>query len=122
MPGTARTMRRMEKITGRTDDMMIVRGVNVFPTQIEELILRDERLAPHFIIELRREERLDTMTVRVEARAGADDAVRAACNRDLAHHVKSLIGVTATVETLSPGAIERSGGKAKRIIDLRPKD
>jgi phenylacetate-CoA ligase len=122
MPGTARTMRRMEKITGRTDDMMIVRGVNVFPTQIEELILRDERLAPHFVIELRREERLDTMTVRVEARADADDAVRAACNRDLAHHVKSLIGVTATVETLAPGAIERSGGKAKRIIDLRPKD
>jgi phenylacetate-CoA ligase len=122
MPGTARSMRRMEKITGRTDDMMIVRGVNVFPTQIEELILRDERLAPHFVIELRREERLDTMTVRVESRADADDAVRAACNRDLAHHVKSLIGVTATVETLSPGAIERSGGKAKRIIDLRPKD
>jgi len=115
-------MRRMEKITGRSDDMMIVRGVNVFPTQIEELILKDARLAPHFVIELRREERLDTMTVRVEARAGADDAVRAACNRDLAHHVKSLIGVTATVETLSPGAIERSGGKAKRIIDLRPKD
>jgi len=72
MPGTARTMRRMEKITGRTDDMMIVRGVNVFPTQIEELILKDERLAPHFVIELRREERLDTMTVRVEARAAAE--------------------------------------------------
>ena len=121
MPGTARTMRRMEKITGRTDDMMIVRGVNVFPTQIEELILKDERLAPHFVIELRREERLDTMTVRVEARPGADDAVRAACNRDLAHHVKSLIGVTATVETVPPGAIERSLGKAKRIIDLRSK-
>ena len=68
LPGTARSMRRMEKITGRSDDMMIVRGVNVFPTQIEELILRDERLAPHFVIELRREERLDTMTVKVEAR------------------------------------------------------
>ena len=86
LPGTARSMRRMEKITGRTDDMMIVRGVNVFPTQIEELILKDERLAPHFVIELRREERLDTMTVKVEARPGADDAARAACNRDLAHH------------------------------------
>jgi phenylacetate-CoA ligase len=119
LPGTARSMRRMEKITGRTDDMMIVRGVNVFPTQIEELILKDERLAPHFVIELRREERLDTMTVRVEARAGADDAVREACSRDLAHHVKSLIGVSARVETLAPGAIERSGGKAKRIVDLR---
>jgi phenylacetate-CoA ligase len=122
MPGTARTMRRMEKITGRTDDMMIVRGVNVFPTQIEELILKDERLAPHFVIELRREERLDTMTVRVESRAGADDAVRAACNRDLAQQIKGLIGVNATIETLPPGAVERSGGKAKRIIDLRPKD
>jgi phenylacetate-CoA ligase len=122
MPGTARTMRRMEKITGRSDDMMIVRGVNVFPTQIEELILRDERLAPHFVIELRREERLDSMTVRVESRAGADEVVRAACDRDLAHQIKGLIGVTATVETLAPGAIERSGGKAKRIIDLRPKD
>jgi len=122
MPGTARSMRRMEKITGRSDDMMIVRGVNVFPTQIEELILKDARLAPHFIIELRREERLDSMTVRVEARAEAGEAGRAACNHDLAHHIKSLIGVTATVETLPPGAIERSGGKAKRIVDLRARD
>jgi phenylacetate-CoA ligase len=122
MPGTARTMRRMEKITGRTDDMMIVRGVNVFPTQIEEMILKDERLAPHFVIELRREQRLDTMTVRVEARAGADDLVRAACNRDLAQQIKGLIGVNATIETLPPGAVERSAGKAKRIIDLRPKN
>jgi phenylacetate-CoA ligase len=121
LPGTARSMRRIEKITGRSDDMMIVRGVNVFPTQIEELILRDERLAPHFLIELRRDERLDTMTVRVESRPGADEAVRAACDRDLAHKIKALIGVTATVETTAPGAIERSAGKAKRIFDLRPK-
>ena len=121
LPGTARSMRRMEKITGRSDDMMIVRGVNVFPTQIEELILKDERLAPHFVIELRREDRLDTMTVKVESRPGADDAVRAACNKDLAHLIKSLIGVTATVETTPPGAIERSLGKAKRIVDLRAK-
>jgi phenylacetate-CoA ligase len=121
LPGTARSMRRIEKITGRSDDMMIVRGVNVFPTQIEELILKDERLSAHFVIELRRDDRLDEMTVKVESRAGTDDATRAACNRDLAHHVKSLIGVTATVETLPPGAIERSLGKAKRIIDLRPK-
>jgi len=121
MPGTARSMRRMEKITGRSDDMMIVRGVNVFPTQIEELILKDQRLAPHFVIELRREERLDEMTVKVEARPGADDASRAACNKDLSHLIKSLIGVTATVDTMPAGAIERSMGKAKRIIDLRPK-
>jgi phenylacetate-CoA ligase len=121
LPGTARSMRRMEKITGRSDDMMIVRGVNVFPTQIEELILKDERLAPHFVIELRREDRLDTMTVKVESRPGTDEATRAACNRDLAHLIKSLIGVTATVDTTAPGAIERSLGKAKRIVDLRPK-
>jgi phenylacetate-CoA ligase len=121
MPGTARSMRRIEKITGRSDDMMIVRGVNVFPTQIEELILRDERLAPHFLIELRRQDRLDEMTVKVEARAGADDAMCAACNRDLAHQIKALIGVTATVETTPAGAIERSMGKAKRIVDLRDK-
>ena len=122
LPGTARSMRRIEKIAGRSDDMMIVRGVNVFPTQIEELILQDERLAPHFVIELRREERLDTMTVKVESRPGTDDAVRAACDRDLAHKIKALIGVTAAVETTPPGAIERSLGKAKRILDLRPKE
>ena len=121
MPGTARSMRRMEKITGRTDDMMIVRGVNVFPTQIEELILKDTRLAPHFLIELRREERLDTMTVKVEARPGADEASRAACSKDLAHLIKALIGVTAVIETMAPGAIERSLSKAKRIVDLRGK-
>jgi phenylacetate-CoA ligase len=122
MPGTARSMRRMEKITGRSDDMMIVRGVNVFPTQIEELILRDERLAPHFLIELSRRDRLDEMTVKVEARPGTDDAVRAACNKDLSHLIKALIGVTAAVETTAPGAIERSIGKAKRIVDLRGKN
>jgi phenylacetate-CoA ligase len=122
LPGTARSMRRMEKVAGRTDDMMIVRGVNVFPTQIEELILKDERLAPHFIIELRRENRLDEMLVKVESRAGVDEAVRAACNADLAHHIKSLIGVTATVQAVAPGAIERSVGKAKRIVDLRVKE
>src|SRR2546423_8181563 len=73
LPGTARSMRRIEKITGRTDDMMIVRGVNLFPTQIEELILQDKRLAPHFLIQLRRDQRLDQITVRVEARAEAAD-------------------------------------------------
>jgi phenylacetate-CoA ligase len=115
-------MRRMEKITGRSDDMMIVRGVNVFPTQIEELILKDERLAPHFVIELRREGRLDAMTVKVESRSGSDEASRTACNADLAHLIKALIGVTAEVETTPPGALERSLGKAKRIIDLRAKE
>ena len=123
LPGTARTMRRMEKVTGRSDDMMILRGVNVFPTQIEELILKDRRLAPHFLIELRRDGRLDAMTVRVEARTdAADEHNRAGAAQDLAHRIKALIGVTAAVDVASPGAIERSLGKAKRIVDLRPKD
>jgi len=123
LPGTARSMRRIEKITGRSDDMIIVRGVNLFPTQIEELILQDKRLAPHFLIELRRDQRLDQMTVRVEARAAAaDEATRTGSAHELAHRIKSLIGITAEVETILPGGIERSIGKAKRIADLRPKD
>ncbi|HUZ74319.1 MAG TPA: phenylacetate--CoA ligase PaaK [Stellaceae bacterium] len=123
LPGTARTMRRMEKVTGRTDDMIILRGVNLFPTQIEEMILGDPRLAPHFQIELRREARLDAMTVRVEARPDAADATaRAAARHDLAHRIKSRIGVTAEVEVLEPGTIERSIGKARRVVDLRAKD
>jgi phenylacetate-CoA ligase len=122
LPGTARTMRRMEKVTGRSDDMMIVRGVNVFPSQIEEIILKDERLAPHFVIELRRAERLDEITVVVETRADADSGVFATCDRDLAHHIKESMGVTATVRTVKPGTVERSLGKAKRVIDLRSKN
>lgn len=121
LPGTARSMRRMEKVTGRSDDMMIVRGVNVFPSQIEEIILKDERLAPHFVIELRRTDRLDEITVVVEARVDADNGIFAACNRDLVHHIKALIGVTASVRTVKPGTVERSLGKAKRVIDLRSK-
>jgi phenylacetate-CoA ligase len=120
LPGTARSMRRIEKITGRSDDMMIIRGVNVFPTQIEELILEDKRLAPHFLIELHRDGRLDTMIVRVEARAEAAAAEsRAACDKDLAHRIKAMVGLSARVETVEPGGIERSLGKAKRIVDRR---
>jgi phenylacetate-CoA ligase len=122
LPGTARSMRRIEKVTGRSDDMMIIRGVNVFPTQIEELILKDDRLAPHFQIELRREDRLDEMKVRVEARAdAAEESARKTAAAELAHRIKQLIGVTADVEVTAPGAIERSLGKAKRIVDLRKK-
>jgi len=118
LPGTARTMRRMEKITGRTDDMLIVRGVNVFPTQIEEQILRFDTLAGHYQIILKREGRLDDMQVQVEARPEAwgsntDDA------HDLAHRIKQIIGITARVTILAPGTIERSLGKARRVIDLR---
>src|SRR5271170_3427504 len=95
LPGTARTMRRIEKITGRSDDMIILRGVNLFPTQIEELILEDKRLAPHFVIELARQERLDALTVVVEARLqAADKAQRQLSGNELSNHIKSVVGVT----------------------------
>jgi phenylacetate-CoA ligase len=120
LPGNARSFRRMEKVSGRSDDMMVVRGVNVFPTQIEEIILKDERLAPHFVIELRRTERLDEITVVVETRMQTSP-VLTDCERDLAHQIKALIGVTAAVRAVKPGEVERSAGKAKRVIDLRGK-
>jgi phenylacetate-CoA ligase len=120
LPGTARPgMRRMEKITGRTDDMMIVRGVNVFPTQIEEQILLVEGLTPHYLCVLTRPGRLDELTVQVEA--APDLADRTAAATHLAHRIKDRVGVTATVEILDPQALERSLGKAKRINDLRNK-
>jgi phenylacetate-CoA ligase len=119
MPGTARTMRRMEKVSGRSDDMMIVRGVNVFPSQIEELILRVPSLSPHYQLILTREGRLDELEVQAEARSSELDLAHAA--GELAHAMKSRIGVSAKVSVLKPGAIERSLGKAKRVIDKRPK-
>jgi phenylacetate-CoA ligase len=123
LPGTARTMRRMEKITGRSDDMLIIRGVNLFPTQIEELILADPRLSPHYALEVRRARRLDELKVVVEAKPDAADAgTRAAAGAELAQHIKSRIGLTTEVTVVEPGQVERSLGKAKRIIDLRPKD
>ena len=122
LPGTARSMRRMERITGRSDDMMIVRGVNVFPTQVEEQILKVKGLAPHYQIVLTREDRLDQMEVLVEAAsASADTGARQACAAELRHHVKGVIGVTASITVTDPGGIERSQGKARRVIDKRPK-
>jgi len=121
LPPTARNMRRIEKITGRSDDMMIIRGVNVFPTQIEELMLKDAALAPHYQIEIARPGALDEMTVLVERVPSVGSADGDAAGKRLAHLVKSLIGVTAEVRVLPPGAIERSLGKAKRIVDKRPK-
>ncbi|MES2940712.1 MAG: phenylacetate--CoA ligase PaaK [Pseudomonadota bacterium] len=121
LPGTARTMRRMEKITGRSDDMMIVRGVNVFPTQIEELILRRAELAPHYQCLLTREGPLDALTVLVECRAGLahdSDAVRAAGDM-LAHEIKAYVGTSARIELRPSGGVERSMGKAKRVVDQR---
>lgn len=118
LPGTARTMRRMEKVTGRSDDMMILRGVNVFPTQIEELILRVPGLAPHYVCVIDRPGRLDELTVRVEARAEpVDDSLAG----QLVALVKHNVGVTVRVQVLPPGALERSIGKAKRIQDNRPR-
>lgn len=123
LPGTARTMRRMRKITGRSDDMMIVRGVNVFPSQIEELILQRPELAPHYLCELHKEGPLDALTVRVEIKAGGatDGATAAGAQAALAHAIKSYVGVSATVRIEAPGSIERSAGKARRVLDLRPR-
>ena len=120
LPGTARTMRRMEKITGRSDDMIILRGVNLFPTQIEELILRVPGLAPHFQLVLSRPERLDELTVRVEARSdAASQADREQSGSTLARLVKESVGVTVAVDVVEPEQVERSAGKAQRVVDLR---
>jgi phenylacetate-CoA ligase len=120
LPGTARTMRRMEKITGRSDDMIILRGVNLFPTQLEELILRTAELSPHFQCVLRRTGRLDSLTVRVERRSGSEAAAAARAAADLVATAKATIGVTLDIEVVEPGQIERSAGKMRRVIDERP--
>jgi phenylacetate-CoA ligase len=121
LPGTARRLRRLEKVTGRSDDMIIVRGVNVFPTQIEEKLLGIPELSMHYQIVLTRAGRLDEMEVHVEARPEAIEfAARDAAARRLERMVKDTIGVTASVHVLDPESIERSLGKAKRIIDRRP--
>ncbi|WP_337995766.1 phenylacetate--CoA ligase PaaK [Oleispirillum naphthae] len=124
MPGTARSMRRIERINGRSDDMIIFHGVNVFPSQIEELVLADKRLSPHYVLELGRKGKLDTLDVIVETRQPpeADPIAVDSCAKDLARHVKSMVGVSVGVRIADPGTIERSIGKAKRVIDLRPKD
>jgi phenylacetate-CoA ligase len=119
--GTARTMRRMAKITGRSDDMMIIRGVNVFPSQIEEQILTCAALAPHYQIELSRPARMDQVKILVECRAGANDAECAADGKRLAERIKMLIGISVAVDVRPSGGIARSQGKATRVLDLRPK-
>jgi phenylacetate-CoA ligase len=120
-PGTARSFRRFTRITGRSDDMLTIRGVNVFPTQVEELILKDDRLSPHYVLEVRRDGRLDDLTVVVESSFGVPDTVREAAGRSLEREIKAYIGLTSTVKVMPVGSIERSMGKARRIIDLRPK-
>ncbi|MFZ4299748.1 phenylacetate--CoA ligase PaaK [Streptomyces cinereoruber] len=119
LPGTARVFRRMEKVTGRSDDMIILRGVNLFPNQIEEIVLRTPAVAPHFQLRLTREGRLDALTVRVEARADATPGQRAEAARTIAAAVKDGIGVSVGVEVVDPETLERSVGKIRRIVDLR---
>ena len=124
LPGTARSMRRMEKVAGRSDDMLIIRGVNVFPSQVEEQILKDDRLSPHYVLELSSKGRLDALTVVVEPRPrhplGGDESIDASTR--LAENVKAFTGVNADVRLVPEGGIERSMGKAKRVVDLRNKN
>lgn len=121
LPGTARTVRRIEKITGRSDDMIILRGVNVFPTQVEELLLRVDGLTPHYQLVLTRPERMDELTVRVEARPDVPAQTRAQLSARLCALVKENVGVSIACDVVDPGGIERSQGKAQRLVDQRPK-
>jgi phenylacetate-CoA ligase len=126
LPGTARTMRRMERVKGRSDDMVIIRGVNVFPSQIEAVLAKEQKLAPHYVLELRRPARLDELDVVVETRKSWGGKLTAAeqseLERKTEHSIKAYVGVTTRVRVVEPGTIERSQGKAKRVIDLRPKE
>ncbi|MFF7025495.1 phenylacetate--CoA ligase PaaK [Streptomyces klenkii] len=120
LPGTARpAFRRMERIAGRSDDMIILRGVNLFPGQVEEIVLRTSGLAPHFQLRLTREGRMDHLTVRVEARAGATAERRVAAAGEVARGVKDGVGVTVAVEVVDGGTLERSVGKLRRVVDER---
>lgn len=122
LPGTARAMRRMDKITGRSDDMLIIRGVNLFPSQIEELILRDKALAPHYQLEVSRDGHMDEVKILVEAREdGAGAEARAAAGQALQHAIKVNVGISTRVIVQAPGAVARSEGKARRVVDLRAK-
>ncbi|HEX8962503.1 MAG TPA: phenylacetate--CoA ligase, partial [Rhodocyclaceae bacterium] len=125
LPPTSRSMRRMSKITGRSDDMLIIRGVNVFPSQIEEMILKTPKLSPHYLIEVARDGHLDTVAVNVEMKpefATATAAEKEYAAHELAHHIKSYVGISTQIRVVEVGGIERSVGKAKRVIDRRPKD
>ncbi len=123
LPGTARTMRRIEKITGRSDDMIILRGVNVFPSQIEEQVLKTPGLAPHFQIELHRKDRMDAMTVLVETPASVSGATEAdSIAKNLTVNIKEAVGVTTQVVVGEPNTVARSQGKAQRVVDKRPKE
>jgi phenylacetate-CoA ligase len=119
LPGTQSAMRRMERVTGRTDDMIILRGVNLFPTQIEELVLASPGLSPHFQCVLQRAGNLDALTVRVERHEAVDPRAGIAAGNDLVQVLKNRIGVSIGVEVVEPGGVERSAGKMKRVVDER---
>jgi phenylacetate-CoA ligase len=124
LPPTSRAMRRIGKITGRSDDMLVIRGVNVFPTQIEELILKMPRLAPIYQLVVSRDGHLDKLDVVVEVRPGSAWSVQEAetLSRELSHQIRAHVGVGTEVQVLAPDGIERTlTGKAKRVIDKRPK-
>ncbi|GGE66080.1 phenylacetate-coenzyme A ligase [Streptosporangium jomthongense] len=120
LPGTARPMRRIDKITGRSDDMLIIRGVNVFPSQIEEQVLKCRTLAPHYEIEVYKKGNLDYVEIRVELKAGAEGAdAKEHATKELSHHIKSYIGISTSVKVQDAGTLSRSEGKAKRVFDRR---
>ena len=119
LPGSARTMRRMDKITGRSDDMLIIRGVNVFPTQIEEQVCAIEGLAPHYLIQIDKQGNMDTVTVRVESEPGQSTQSNEQLIKLLSHKIKTFIGISATIVIEAPHQLPRSEGKAKRVIDNR---
>jgi phenylacetate-CoA ligase len=126
LPGTARSMRRMARVTGRSDDMLIIRGVNVFPSQIEELLLKQVELGPHYVLEVRREGHLDDLDVLVERRPGTAAPLSVATNtaieQDMERQIKGYIGVTTRVRVVDPGSVQRSQGKAVRVIDKRSRN
>jgi phenylacetate-CoA ligase len=119
LPGSSRTMRRMDKITGRSDDMLIIRGVNVFPTQVEEQLLSVDSLAPHYFIEVSKDGHLDTIEINVELAGGANTGSKQEAEAALKHRIKSYIGISASVKVHDPGGIPRSEGKAQRVVDKR---
>jgi phenylacetate-CoA ligase len=126
LPGTARTMRRMARVTGRSDDMLIIRGVNVFPSQIEEIVVQQATLSPHYVLEVRRDGHMDELDVFVERRAEIPGALAAETRnnveREVERLIKGLIGVSTKVRVVEPATLQRSQGKAVRVIDKRPKN
>ena len=121
LPGHGRAMRRMERVKGRSDDMLIIRGVNVFPSQIEAVLAEEKEFAPHYILVVTRPDRLDELEVIVETRTGLDPGAAKVLADRAVHLIKARVGVTVTMRAVAPGTVERSQGKAKRVIDERPR-